>query len=503
MSRLRVLVGAGSLMAVVLGAAPSASAQGTPFDSAQGKPSSPTFSKDVAPILFDKCASCHRPGEVAPMSLLSYEDARPWARAIKTKVMAREMPPWDADPERSLKFKNERYMTQKEIDIVAAWADAGAPRGNPADTPKPPTFVEGWTNQDGDPDAVLELPTDWHLPAEGEIPYVQFYVKIPWAEDRFASALENRSSNKAVVHHSTSKIADLPDGHTLNEQGQAVSAEGVVMHGSLGGDEVALAWSTAEMEPTVENPGGILVGSVPGRSLQKYPDGIARRIPAGKYISINNHYQATGKPEVERTKLGLWWNKTPIKREAYMAHVTDWMIADGKQLVTSDAKPMQPGGTRVRGEKIPYIQPYRDGFKMVGTFAVPEDITVYTVVPHMHLRGKDLKLYVTYPDGREQTLLTVPRYDFNWQIYHQLETPLKVPAGSKFTGVGTYDNSAANKFNPAPEKEVYWSEQSWDEMFSPWVEYTVDSQDLTKKRTTTTADKKKTAPKATAGRTYP
>jgi hypothetical protein len=447
---------------------------------AQGASGTPTFTKDVAPIVFQKCAVCHRPGEVAPMSLLSYDEARPWAKAMKSRVVARQMPPWDADPAASLKFKNERWLAQKEIDTISAWADAGAPRGNAADLPAPPTFVEGWSNPAGEPDAVLELPANHAIVPEGELPYVQFYVKIPWAEDRFASAIESRPSNRAVVHHSTSRIADLPKGHTLNENGQAVSSDGVVMTGNLGGDEVTLQWATADLAPNMVQPGGILIGWVPGRGVQRYPDGVARRIPAGKYVSINNHYQTTGKPEVERTKLGFWWNKTPVKRETYMAFVSDWMIAEGRQLVTPAADLESPEGTRVRGDRIPNIPPYADNFRVSGVMSVREDVTVYSLIPHMHFRGKDLKFWVTYPDGRNQTLLTVPRYDFNWQIYHELEQPLKVPAGSKITAVGHYDNSPRNRYNPAPEKEVFWSEQSWDEMFSPWVEYTIDGQDLTR-----------------------
>jgi hypothetical protein len=447
---------------------------------AQGAPAAPTFNKDVAPIVFQKCALCHRPGEVAPMSLLSYEDARPWAKGIKSRVVSRQMPPWDADPEGSLKFKNERWLTEKEIGTIAAWVDAGAPRGNPADLPPVPSFAEGWSNPAGEPDSILELPRDFQIPAEGEVPYYQFYVKIPWAEDRFASALEARPSNRAVTHHATLSLADLPKGHHLNENGQAEAEDGTVMRGNQAGDEVSLQWATAELAPNLFKAGPILVGWVPGRGVQRYPDGVARRIPAGKYVSMNNHYQATGKPEVERTKLGLWWSKTPVKREAFMVWVSDWLIVEGKQLVPHGAEPESPGSTRVRGDKITYIPPYRDNFRVVGMVTVPDDITVYSLIPHMHLRGKDLKLQVTYPDDRKQTVLTVPRYDFNWQIYHELEEPLKIPAGSKITAIGHYDNSPNNRFNPAPEKEVFWSEQSWDEMFSPWVEYTVDNQDLTK-----------------------
>ncbi|HTH23730.1 MAG TPA: cytochrome c, partial [Vicinamibacterales bacterium] len=160
----------------------------------------PTFAKDVAPIMYGKCANCHRPGEVAPMSLLSYEDARPWAKAIKTKVMAREMPPWGADMSQTLPMRNDISLSQKEIDTIAAWVDGGAAKGNAADMPPSPKFATGWTNGT-EPDLVLEMPVEFDIPAEGELGVQMFYSKVPWTEDKFAEIVELKPSNRAVLHH--------------------------------------------------------------------------------------------------------------------------------------------------------------------------------------------------------------------------------------------------------------------------------------------------------------
>ena len=184
----------------------------------------PTFTKDVAPILFANCATCHRPGEIAPMSLLSYQDARPWSKAIQDKVSRREMPPWSADP-RFGHFRNDRSLSQEQIDTIVAWVDGGSPRGNDADLPPLPTFATGW--KQGTPDHIIEMPVEFELPAEGEIPMLTFYQPVPFKEDVFAQALEMRPSNPAVVHHANVVMerVSLPAGASI-VNGRAFTAEG-------------------------------------------------------------------------------------------------------------------------------------------------------------------------------------------------------------------------------------------------------------------------------------
>ena len=189
--------------------------------------SAPTFAKDVAPIMFNKCANCHRPGEVAPMSLLSYDDARPWAKAIKAKVVAREMPPWGADMTQTLPMRNDISLSQKEIDTIAAWVDGGAARGNAADMPPAPQFATGWT-YGKEPDVVLEMPVEFDIPAEGELGVQMFYSKVPWDEDRFAEVVELKPSNRAVLHHAGIYFVDIPEGASLVD-GRIVDKDGKVI----------------------------------------------------------------------------------------------------------------------------------------------------------------------------------------------------------------------------------------------------------------------------------
>ena len=195
------------------------------------------------------------------------------------------------------------------------------------------------------------------------------------------------------------------------------------------------------------------------------------------------HYNPTGQPEKDRSRVGIWFAKGPVKHEVLNLQAGDPVPGSGgKGLYFAQGKEItyESDDTTGKRGKTPPIPPYTESFKMMGITPVNEAITLYALTPHMHLRGKSMKWWVTYPDGREEMILNVPNYDFNWQIQYELETPLKVPAGSKITNVAIYDNSVKNKWNPGPEKEVYWSEQSWDEMYQPTTQFSVDSRDLTK-----------------------
>jgi len=222
---------------------------------------------------------------------------------------------------------------------------------------------------------------------------------------------------------------------------------------------------------------------VPGRGVDSHRADIGKRIPAGKYINWQLHYNPTGKPEKDRTRLGIWFNKVAVTHELLIRQAGDPLATTkgGLSLYRAEGKEVEytadEGSTR-RRSKTPNIPPYAEAWSLTGITPVTEDITLYAMSPHMHLRGKSLRWVVVYPDGREQTILDVPKFDFNWQIQYELEEPLHIPAGSKILGIGFYDNSPKNKWNPAPEKEVYWSEQSWDEMYQPFTEYSVDSQVL-------------------------
>jgi cytochrome c553 len=429
----------------------------------------PTFAKDVAPILYEKCATCHRPGEVAPMSLLSYEDARPWAKAIKAKVVSREMPPWGADHENSLKMRNDRSLSEQQIQTIAAWVDAGAPRGSAADMPAVPKFAEGWTYGQ-DPDMVLEMPLEFQIPPDGELSVQNFYTKVPFDTDRFAQVVELRPGNRSVVHHAAIYFVDLPEGATVDKDGRMILPEGKRQARNA---EFGLPGSSK------------LLSFVPGRGVDQHREDVGKRIPAGKYINWQIHYNPTGKPEKDRTRLGLWFNKVPVKYEVLIRQAGDPLATtkNGLSLYRAEGKEVEytaDEGSQQRNRRTPNIPPYVESWSLTGITPVTEDITLYAMSPHMHLRGKSLKWVITYPDGHEQTILNVPKFDFNWQINYELAEPLHIPAGSKIAGIGFYDNSLKNKWNPGPQLEVFWSEQSWDEMYQPFTEYSVDSQDLTK-----------------------
>jgi hypothetical protein len=437
----------------------------------------PTFTKDIAPIVFNKCATCHRPGEAVPMSLTSYQEVRPWSRDIKEQIVQRNMPPWPADPGSSLKFRNERRLSQDEINTITAWVDAGSPKGDDADLPPLPKFAPGWAL--GQPDMVIPMPVEFEVPAEGEIPMQNFYVPVPFKEDRWVEAVELRPGNPAVVHHSIVNVTRLPEGSRIVD-GRAVRADAPAKpadpanpRGSAfreGGDEVVLTQDSFSRSGAFK-----LVGQAPGKGYERHRPGIAKRITPGTYFQFNLHYQPDGRPEKDRSMLGLWFSKEPVTHEILTKGVNDAVFVGGKEL--AETRTINGKEVKIRG-KIPNIPPYADNWEIVGETVVKQDITVYAFAPHMHLRGKDIKYSLVWPDGRVENLLTVPRYDFNWQIHYELETPLKVPAGSKLVAVAHYDNSLKNRYNPAPQKEVYWAEQSWDEMFIPWFEYTVDSMDL-------------------------
>ena len=441
-----------------------------------------TFTKDVAPIIFNKCATCHRPGEVAPMSLTSYQEVRPWCKAIREEVIERTMPPWYADPHTStLKFANDRRLSQKEIDTISAWVDAGAPKGDDKDLPPLPKFTPGWTF--GEPDLIIEMPVDYEVPAEGEIPMQNFYVPVPFNEERWVEKVELRPGNPAVVHHSIANVVNLPAG-TKIVNGKAVSngATATQLNGQsareTGGTSEGGAREVVLSQDSFTRAGAFkLVGQAPGKGSEQHYPGTAKRILPGMYIQFNMHYQPSGRPEKDRSRLGLWFAKKPVNYEVLTKGVTDTLFIAGKEL--SETKMINGKEVKVRG-KIPNIPPNADNWEISGEMTIKEPITLYAFAPHMHLRGKDIKYTLILPDGRQQILLNVPKFDFNWQLHYELSEPLKIPAGSKMVAVAHYDNSIKNRYNPAPQKEVFWSEQSWDEMFIPWFEYTVDSKALTK-----------------------
>jgi mono/diheme cytochrome c family protein len=421
-----------------------------------------TFTKDVAPIIFNKCANCHRPGEVAPMPLTSYAEVRPWSKAIREEVVERSMPPWFADPKTStLHFSNDRRLSQKEIDTIVAWVEAGAPKGNDKDLPPMPKYTPGWTF--GEPDLIIEMPVDFEVPAEGELPMQNFYAPVPFNEERWVEKVELRPGNPAVVHHSIANVVNLPEG-TKIVNGKAVRADGASA-GRLNSQSARETGGLSEggarevflSQDSFTRAGAFkLVGQAPGKGFEKHHPGTAKRILPGMYVQFNMHYQPSGRVEKDRSRLGLWFAKQPVTHEVLTKGVSDTIYIGGKEL--SETRTVNGREIKVRG-RIPNIPPHVDNWEIGGEVTIKEAITLYAFAPHMHLRGKDIKYTLIWPDGRQQVLLDVPQFDFNWQLHYELAEPLKIPAGSKL------------------------------EMFIPWFEYTVDSKVLTKPAATQSAGK--------------
>ena len=293
--------------------------------------------------------------------------------------------------------------------------------------------------------------------------------------------LELRPSNYAVVHHSGAYTVDLPDGKK-------------VVDGVLVADDTAQGASENDSSRTVEQavfnevnlPGSNkLLSYVPGRGVERHRPGTGKRLNGDKWIRWTTHYNPIGIRQTERSKLGLWFNTEPVTHEVLTRQAGNAFPTDpfGNDIYIVEGVEIMPTRNEETGRiiraRIPNIPAYKDDWKITGITPINEPITLYGLSPHMHLRGKSLRWVVTYPDGREETILDVPEFDFNWQIHYELEEPLYLPAGSKITGIGVYDNSLGNRWNPGPHLEVYWGQQSWDEMYQAFTEYTVESQDLT------------------------
>jgi hypothetical protein len=436
----------------------------------------PTFNKDVAPILFRSCTECHRPNQIAPMSLLSYQDARPWARAIKAKVQAREMPPWFTDP-RYGKFKNDKSLTDSEIRTIGAWVDAGAPEGG-GQAPAVPKFAEaGWSHPSGqDPDLVIEFPIAWQVDAQGEMPNFNLYTPLPFNEAKLVSATQVLPGNVEATHHITTNVQNMPPGTALG-RGPAWPGGPVTDYVPVATTQGVTVRNTGdEAVAEDEDDGGGFGAYIPGAGARVSRPGQARVVRGDRfrYIRWNLHYQATGKPETARPAIGVWWKKdtdlTSVERSLRMVEQTS---ESAPVLAGVRARLSTGSGTGVNPMLAP-IPPNDPNWTVTGVAAFQNDVTLYGFSLHMHLRGKDVTYILTRPDGREEVMLRVPSYDFNWQFPYELAEPVKVPAGSTMKAVARYDNSSRNRMNPAPNKEVYWSEQSWDDMFLTSVRFSVD-----------------------------
>jgi mono/diheme cytochrome c family protein len=432
-----------------------------------------TFTKDVAPIFYKSCAECHRAGESAPFSILSYKDARPWAKSIREQVVKKQMPRWDANPAHG-QFANDRRLTQQEIDTIAAWVDQGAKEGNPKDLPPAPKFVEGWTI--GTPDLVLQMPEEFTLEASGPDEYQYFEIPTNFTEDKYVQAVEARPGNRKIVHHIIAFIKppakDNPNRPKLTKEEiarlraehekQSIQYQDGFLRRTktdapVYNDGCSIPESEYKKRRVESGEGGgnnnnWLVGYAPGNIVQPWEPGVVKKIPAGSSVVFQVHYsKAAGSVQKDRSSVGLIFATTPPKKEVYMAGI---------------ANPFMK------------LEPGLDNQKVTACWTTKEDIHVYTMTPHMHLRGKAQRIEAFYPDGRSEILLDVPTYSFAWQVSYELKQPKAFPKGTRFLVTTLFDNSKNNKYNPAPDQAVRWGDPTYDEMMIGFMEYTIDNQNL-------------------------
>jgi hypothetical protein len=414
----------------------------------------------VAPILFANCTSCHRPGEIAPMSLMNYKEVRPWARAIASKVADGTMPPWHADP-RYGSFSNARRLNDEQKLTIAKWSAAGAPEGNTADMPPAPVYKEGWNIE---PDVILSMQEDYPIPATGEVNYQYLVVPANFAEDRYITDWEIRPGDRRAVHHlllyllAPKEVVEAQ----MKRQQQAMLNR---MFGPKPAPNAPRPTPPFEMECCVQIPAGEeggrplppdqrrdpgpnyrarpqgmaqgMGGFSPGGSIRHFPEGMGMRIPAGYSLVFQMHYTTYGKETTDRSKIGLKFAKTTPKT-----------ILNTMALINASLS--IPAGA--------------NNHLVENTMTFNRDTMIYSLVPHTHVRGKGWHYEVTYPDGRKEVILSVPNYDFNWQHEYVFEKPLHLPAGTKLHAKAWYDNSPANKSNPDATKTVTWGDQTWEEM---------------------------------------
>ncbi len=397
-----------------------------------GPAAAPTYTKDVAPIIQKDCQVCHRPGEAGPFSMLTYDQTRPWAAAIKEAVKLKKMPPWFADPAYG-KFSNSTALTPREIDTIVAWVNAGAPRGDAKDMPPPAVFVEGW--QIGKPDLVFALPQPFDVPTNGVVGYEHIILPTGFTKDTWVQAAELRPTDRSVVHHIIAFVRE-PQSHWFKGQ-------------KPGEFFLAPQIKTAEEPDTSALPSDFLVGYAPGQPAEILRPGQAKLIKAGSDIVFQVHYTPNGKPVRDQTRLGIVLAKAPPKERVLTLSATNGTF------------------------KIPPGDP---NYKVDATFEVATQVSLSGLHPHMHGRGKDFEYRVVYPTGETQILLSVPNYNWHWQNWYTLEQPLLLPKGSKILCTAHFDNSAANPDNADPTKEVTWGEQSWDEMMVGFVNLVFDAR---------------------------
>jgi hypothetical protein len=420
-----------------------------------------SFNRDVLPVLQKNCQSCHRPGEVAPMSFMTYQEARPWAKAIKAAVLSKKMPPWFADPKYG-HFQNDRRLSDAEVSTLVGWADSGAPEGEVSDKPAPVQFMQGWNIK---PDAIFTMPNAFEVPASGILEYQYIVVPTHFDKDMWVTAAEVRPGNRTVMHHVI--IYVRPQGSTYLKDAQP-GIPFVPVQWERDANGAAVRRIPAPAAPPTAQPAAqpanppqarvdpmagveLLTAYAPGLQEQRFDFPVAdaaKFVPAGSDLVFQLHYTTNGKPATDQTKVGLKFAASPPRYRYLTSNATQ------------------------RNFEIPPNDPNYESHSAV---IINFPAQLVWLMPHMHLRGKDFLFQAIYPTGETETLLSVPKYNFNWQLGYEEAKPLPLPKGTRIECTAHHDNSANNPANPNSNVSVRWGDQSWEEMMMGFFSVVVDA----------------------------
>jgi hypothetical protein len=417
------------------------------FGLACAQDKAPTFNKDVAPIVFKECATCHRPGEAAPFSLLNYQDTRKRGKLIASVTQSKQMPPWKAD-KGDVSFRNERTLKPEQIATIQQWFAAGMPEGDKKDLPPAPVFASEWTL--GKPDLIVKMPKAYKVPAEGRDIYRNFAISLGLKEDRWVKAIDFRPSAASVVHHTLFFLDPSGTAAKKEQESGQVGSSGVggigAGFGKGGGkDKLGGLGNLGGLGSGLTGGSGSLGGWALGAQARELPDGLAYKVTKGSDLILSTHFHPSGKAEEEASTVALYFaDKAPEKRFTGLQLPPMFGILSGINIAA--------------GQK---------DFAIEDNFTLPVDVRAFGVSAHAHYIAKDFKLTATLPDGTKKTLLRISDWDFSWQEQYQFQDYVDLPKGTKVQTRITYDNSAENPRNPtSPPKRVRWGKESTDEMGS-------------------------------------
>ncbi len=382
-----------------------------------------TFTNQVAPLLRDRCGACHRPGAVAPFSVLTYAEVRPWARAIRNATRTRSMPPWKPEPGYGGPFVGEQRLSDAEIELIAAWVDAGAPEGDRTHLAPPPADFSGWRL--GEPDLVVEMPEPYALQAEGTDVLRKFVIPIPVPGRRYVRGVEFQPGNPRVVHHANMKIDPTPASRQLDAADPAPGYDGVTPFAA-------------------RFPFGFFLGWTPGQVRPLAAEGMAWTLDPGSDLLLELHLTPSGEPEAVRSRIGFFFAAEPPTKIPFTIRL-------GKQDLD--------------------IPPGAADYRSADRYVLPVDVEVHGIQPHAHYLARRVRGYATLPDGSRRPLIAIDDWDFHWQDSYRYAEPFLLPRGTELAMEFTYDNSAANPANPhAPPRRVTWGQLSANEMGDLWMQ---------------------------------